>query len=420
MNQEALSARVRDIIGITALQTYFQPIFHLRDGELVGVEALFRPIAADGTIIAPSIVFRRAEQAGVLPELEVMALSNAMEEFDPPPSSERVLLFLNISSSLIDHNLLSPAQILSIARQNEIDPQSLVIEIVESSIVNDERLFRFASLLRDAGCAISLDNFGTFHSSFERIVELRPNVIKVDRAIVDAALDWPDKHAILKSVRYISNTIGALCLAEGIESRASLYMCMSEGLQLAQGFLLGRPVPTVEIATRRPLIRAHEHFLHIEDELRANLVHRSTLFQRVRSEAELLRNTLVTQHDDQLEEMITGFLTREKSCFECAYLINSRGIQISPTIVAPTTTHSSFPLFHPSEPGSDHSLKDYVYAPNALNRASYLTEPYLSSITGRLCRTLSVWFTSADKTVLQLCLDLQTSLVNHHGEYEPV
>ncbi len=408
MNETQADRRLSDLehrADVAELTSYFQPVFNLRTGRVVGVEALMRPITSRGDILAPETLLEHARHEGLLLELERKARSVAVERFSHAARTDDLVLFLNFSATLLDSGQLDPGRLSSTIRDYGLREGSVAIEIVESGVRSQDELAGFARRNREAGFLIGLDDFGTKHSNLERVTIVRPDIIKIDRSIVSGTAQNPVKRSVLRSIAYLARTIGALSLAEGVEVYEDLLACAVEGVELAQGYLLGRPQPTVTEAQRRE--PAYGSLSQLGTDLRERLSSLNASSRAVEEEVEALAERLERAEDGDIERVAEREADRYDT-FECIYVIDDRGVQITRTIV---TRHTQRPvqrhaIFQPAEKGTDHSLKDYVYAPLALGHRRYVTEPYLSLATGSLCRTWSRRIRSSAGRELILCVDI--------------
>lgn len=408
MGETPADRRLSDLehrANVVELTSYFQPVFNLRTGRVVGVEALMRPITARGDILAPETLLERARREGLLLELERKTRSVAVERFSRSRRSEDMILFLNFSATLLDGGQLDPGRLASTIRDYGLRERSVAIEIVESGVRSQDELATFARRNRDAGFLIGLDDFGTKHSNLERVTVVRPDIIKIDRSIVSGTARNPVKRSVLRSIAYLARTIGALSLAEGVEVYEDLLACAVEGVELAQGYLLGRPTPTVTEAQRRE--SAHESLSRLGRDLRMRLSALNASNREIEVVVEALAERFERAEEGDIER-IAEEEAGKSGTFECIYLIDDRGVQLTRTIATRHTERrvQRHAIFQPAGKGADHSLKDYVYAPLALGHRRYVTEPYLSLATGSLCRTWSRRVRSPAGRELIVCVDV--------------
>ncbi|MDA3949378.1 MAG: EAL domain-containing protein [Spirochaeta sp.] len=401
-----LCADLKIRLDIASLESYFQPVFNLRTGTVIGVEALLRPRKTTGEHLAPAIVFQEAAMNGCLLDLEREARTVALKTFSAELPDRELMLFLNFSSALLDAGALDPEHILSTVRHFGLAVRNVAVETVESGVRSLDELSQFSRSIRRAGFMISLDNFGTEHSSLERVALVRPDIIKIDRSIIDGIHESPRKRSVLRSIAYLSQTIGALCLAQGLERYEDLEVCAEEGIDLAQGFLLGRPGPTLDAALRRKETTADAHFDVLEQALRDRLRMRSDAFAAIQATVDGLVTGLTDFTARELEAELRRRVA-DVPLVDAAYILSPDGTQITPTVMTRTRTRPErHPVFHPLPVGTNHRLKDYAYGPGALDHNRFITGPYLSLNSGSVCRTISRKFSTKDGQELILCVDI--------------
>jgi EAL domain-containing protein (putative c-di-GMP-specific phosphodiesterase class I) len=230
------------------LTLVFQPIVDLAAARVVGYEALSR---FPGTS-SPDVWFAAAQDAGLGPELEALALHKALAaRAGLPPNT---FLAVNVSPHLLG---TAPVQD---AFRSVPDLRLVVVELTEHAVVADvAELVRQADALRARGALIALDDAGTGYSGLQLMAGVRPQLVKLDRALVSDVDSDPVKLALAETLGDLAGRIGARLLAEGIETTAELAAFARLGTPLGQGWLLGRPAP--EFRPLAPdverLVRAH-------------------------------------------------------------------------------------------------------------------------------------------------------------------
>jgi EAL domain-containing protein (putative c-di-GMP-specific phosphodiesterase class I) len=124
----------------------------------------------------------------------------------------------------------------------------LVLEVTESVLVDaEDRVERELAALREAGCMVSIDDFGTGHSTLARLARLPVDVLKMDRDFVAHIEDDPRSAAVVASVVELGRTLGIAVVAEGVETPGQLAELCRLGCRFLQGYLLGRPVPAEQL-----------------------------------------------------------------------------------------------------------------------------------------------------------------------------
>ncbi|MDT3445092.1 EAL domain-containing protein [Pseudofrankia sp. BMG5.37] len=239
--------RVHDLIDGGGPQIHLQPIVDLHSGQAVAVEALSR--FPDST--RPGSLFADAAAVGLGPELETTAVHRALALLpDLPPY---VRLEVNASPTTVTSGLIDV--LLSTGA-----PRRLALEITEHEYVDENHdLLAALAILRGHGVHIVIDDMGTCYSGLQLLLQLRPDVIKIDRYIVRGMATDPAHWAVAEGLARIAHGIGAQVVAEGIESAADLTAARTAGIDYGQGFFLGRPTADLDTAclvTRPALVPA--------------------------------------------------------------------------------------------------------------------------------------------------------------------
>ncbi len=394
-------------LGVEALQTYFQPIINLKSGGVVGHEALMRGRTATDEIVPPVTLFAAARELGARVALERGARENSIRSFATEQGPGDSLLFLNFSSWMLDEQMLEPGLIAATCSTVGLDPRQVAIEIVEATVRDLEAIRLFAERNRAAGFVITLDDFGTEHSNLQRVPLVRPDVIKIDRSIVHGVADDVYQQSVLRSVVYLARVAGALALAEGVERYEDLVLCAQEGVDLAQGFLVGRPQPSVAQSYRVASSTLAEIMPRLQEdlttELRREIEYQSDVHERI---FRFLPRIRMTGADEVHREAILRELVCSDDGVECAYLVRADGVQMTETVFADgVMLLQDRVFFSPARPGDNHSLKEYIYGLVALGHSHFLTDRYVSMASGRSVRTFSTRIPAGPDGAI-LCVDL--------------
>lgn len=231
---EQLAERRSDLMWhASTLTPVFQPVVDLATGETVGFEALSR--FEDGT--PPAQRFAQAAELGVGPDLEAVAIQRALARAADLPDG--CWLSLNVSASLLrEHDRLAEL----VAHTD----RPLVLELTEQEAISDYVALRQVVEALGPHVSLAIDDIGEAFSGLRHLVELMPAYAKLDMGLVrDIHVD-PARQALVAALRRYMDEVGAVLIAEGVESEAEGQMLTSLGVALAQGFLFGRPAPVAD------------------------------------------------------------------------------------------------------------------------------------------------------------------------------
>lgn len=381
-----------------SLYPVYQPILDIKKQAIIGLEALTR--ATDGS--SPLDLFSEAAERNMSLDFDRACRASALSQFGKIDACSRDrLLFLNIDVSALDDSRATEGWIIDQVRSSGLSNRRVALEIVESSVEVTDKLIDFVNRHKRAGFLIVLDDFGESHSNLNRVVQLKPDIIKIDKALIRNIQDDYYKQSIVQATIKLSNKIGAITLAEGVETKDELFACYELGIQLFQGFYFSTPKQPDAF----PLSECVQKIQRILPELNEHIA------------AKVQRAQLKNQQYDTTSSEILALLGAEGAPTEatllsaidkhrhidCLYLLNEQGVQISDTFCR-ERSESLHPLFSPSEKSTDHSFKEYYYYLKHLGTRRYISDPYISFATGNICRTVSSRFEHQGVASI-LCVD---------------
>jgi len=234
---------------------FFQPITDLRTGELQGFEVLARYAHPELGHILPENFIPLIESHGLIGMLTHQVFSKAFQQAPQLPAP--LVLSLNISPLQMRHATL-PTQILAAAEESGFPMNRVKIEITETALLHDlERPQKIARELKEMGCCLSLDDFGTGASSLRHLHALPLDELKVDRSFVSTMTQKRESRKIVAAVVGLGQSLGLTTVAEGIETEEQAATMLRLGCERGQGWLYGRPVPAGQLPDIIQAIRDH-------------------------------------------------------------------------------------------------------------------------------------------------------------------
>ena len=227
------------------LRIEYQPIVELPSMRVVGVEALSRFRSEPHH--PPDEWFARAEEVGLHLELELEAIRRALWWIGELPHD--VYLSLNVSPTVVASHAL--ADLLAGGTR-----RALVIEITEHAAIDDyDAVARGLSAIRRRGGRLAVDDAGAGFASLRHILRLSPDIIKLDRSIINQIDTAIGHRAMARALIEFADATGATIVAEGIERKEELEAIRALGVRFAQGFYLGRPGELNALLERAPARR---------------------------------------------------------------------------------------------------------------------------------------------------------------------
>ena len=241
-----LEMELRKAVAQHEFEVYYQPIINLKDNKVTSFEALVRWNHPDRGLVMPDEFIPVAEDVGLIGGIGEWVLQQACAEAATWPRDIRVAV--NLSSSQF-RNTLVPSVVHALATAG-LPAQRLEIEITESVFLqNNEATLSILLQLHEMGVRISLDDFGTGHSSLSYLRSFPFDKIKIDRSFISGMETQSDCVAIVRAVAGLGRSLGIETTAEGVETVEQLEWLRSEGCTEVQGYLFGRPKPAKDIAT---------------------------------------------------------------------------------------------------------------------------------------------------------------------------
>ena len=241
-------SELQRILSQDLLNTLFQPIVSLSCRRIHGYEALTRG-PSNSPLHAPLALFAVARNAARLSELEMVCRARACSRFSSQALPGR--LYLNVSPESLVEPSHQSGRTLQMHQDCGIETARVVIELTEQTPIEDfDLLDRALQHYRRMGFSIALDDLGAGYSSLRLWSELRPDIVKIDRHFIDGIHLDPLKREFVGSILQMARAARAQVIAEGVELVEELQLLAQMGVDLVQGYLLGRPQ---EQAAREPL-----------------------------------------------------------------------------------------------------------------------------------------------------------------------
>ncbi|HYD09981.1 MAG TPA: EAL domain-containing protein, partial [Acidimicrobiales bacterium] len=230
------------------IEVHYQPIVDLRDGTVVGLEALVRWHDAERGAVPPPRIIEIAETGGVLDELSALVLATACRDLASwHERAPHLTMAVNLSGSQLGDPRLVGTVTAALDKAG-VPPSSLVLEITESVVVEDvDQAVRALAALREVGVRVAIDDFGTGYSSLLYLKRFPADVLKVDRAFVQGLGVSEGDTAIVDAVVGLGHRLGLEVVAEGVETEHQLDELRKRRCDQAQGYLLLRPGPAAAL-----------------------------------------------------------------------------------------------------------------------------------------------------------------------------
>ncbi|MES2116217.1 MAG: EAL domain-containing response regulator [Pseudomonadota bacterium] len=230
---------------------HYQPKVTMQTGHLKGLEALVRWQHPVRGLLAPQHFIPVLEGTALMADFtlalvrQVLAQLTGWQQAGLPP--------LTVAVNLSADNLADRAfvDLLAAAVQaSGVAPSALVWEVTETSVMRQlSQALTNLGRLRLMGFGLAMDDFGIGYSSMQQFARCPFTELKIDRAFVNGAAQWPNRHVVLKSALELGQRLGVATVAEGVETVEDWRLLRALGCDLAQGYLLARPMPAAALVT---------------------------------------------------------------------------------------------------------------------------------------------------------------------------
>ncbi|HVZ80342.1 MAG TPA: EAL domain-containing protein [bacterium] len=407
---------LKTLLDRESVEVHFQPIFSIREKKVIGFEGLSRGVhPRSGKLISPLQLLKAARETGVVLELDRLFRKKILETFKQCcPAPHDLLLSLNFETSIIDKEV-GTLHLIHLCRQLGLEPSNIIIEILESKVRSDEGLARFVHIHREHGFLIALDDVGKGHSNFDRIPLIHPDLIKIDRSLVTNLHEDYYRQEIFRSLVRLSQKIGALALAEGMETEEEALQCLELGADLLQGYYFAKPQEP-----SRDFVGLVTNVIDpVADKFRRQMVEKFNIRKMQHERYGLMVEAIVKELSvlplEEMDGKIPQVLPQEPIA-KAIYVLDAGGNQAS-IMVCKDHPGTRKGIFRLPPKGTDYSMRDYYFTLTdpGFTRDSYTSDPYISPATGLFCVTISARFRDRDGVPLILCVDVVPTYLKNIG-----
>lgn len=225
---------------------YFQPKIDMRDGSLMGAEALARAVDREGNIIPPGRFIEALEKSGNIRELDFFMLESVLKCLSA--WKKEGLPEVNVSVNISRRTLFGPTTLASIlaiqSRYPEIPPEQVEFEITETAgDVEKATMADVVDSFGEYGIGFELDDFGSHYANMSVFSNIHFNTVKLDRSLIHDLPGNEISRMLIENIAKICSSFDMLCVAEGVETQQQAAMLLESGCIYGQGYYYDRPMP---------------------------------------------------------------------------------------------------------------------------------------------------------------------------------
>jgi PAS domain S-box-containing protein len=242
----SLETDLRRALDQGEFRVYYQPIVSLQTGKVAGFEALTRWQRPEG-VLSPIDFIGVAEETGLIIQMNRQLLREACRQLrfwqSAFPSTPPLTMSVNITSREFAH----PDLVSNLRRsidETGVDPKCLQLEIIETIAMGDvEKSNKILEQLKALGVRLSIDDFGTGHSSLSRLRRIPVDTLKIDRSFISNMESDRENREIVRAIIVLAHNLGLKVVAEGTETEEHINLLKQFGCEMAQGYFYSKPVP---------------------------------------------------------------------------------------------------------------------------------------------------------------------------------
>lgn len=242
-----VDAHYRNVINIASnfktalandnIKVAYQNIYYSDTEEIYGIEILSRWITENSDQIYPDKFIPIIEKTELINELSKYMIDKVMDEL--ANNNIKSIISINLSPKDFKEEVVN--YFIQKFQDNNIDPKQLQLEITEDILIKKDEIIYYLELIRNHGVSIAIDDFGSGYSSYQYISELPIDVIKIDKSIIGKVDKSPFSRSIVKSIVDFCKTNDFKIVAEGVETKAIVDVCIELGIDFLQGYYYHKP-----------------------------------------------------------------------------------------------------------------------------------------------------------------------------------
>lgn len=229
---------------------YFQPKYNIQGDKptLASAEVLVRWISPKFGFVSPGEFIPLFEENGLISQLDSYLMKKAAEDMGEWKKKYGIIVPLSINLSRVDiYRPTLVEDIINYVDSNSVPHENYYIEITESAFVEDSReVIPVISKLRDNGFKVEIDDFGSGYSSFNALIDLPFDVLKMDMQFIKSMDRNPKVKEVIKMIINLSKTMNAITVSEGVETKEQCDFLKENGCDVVQGYYFSKPLPKEE------------------------------------------------------------------------------------------------------------------------------------------------------------------------------
>jgi EAL domain-containing protein (putative c-di-GMP-specific phosphodiesterase class I) len=383
------------------LTSYFQPLYSIDHQKVIGYEALIRGKDNNGNNVTPEVIFDKPRDEMSSVYLDRLCCYTHVANAHKLKDQDK-WLFINASSLACEKSRKYGDFFSDLLKYFNIPAERVVVEIIEDHCSNNAKLLETCNYYKSMGCLIAIDDFGAGYSNFERIWNLRPDIVKLDRSIILRAIQSNHTKNILTSIVQVLHESGCLVVIEGIETEEQALIATDSNADFVQGFYFSKPQPASFIQTGiKPLFA---YLMTQTVAIERSQLHQDLYWSSTYGEV-FLKAAMIIKAGKSIKSIIK-LLMNLKKVTRC-FLVDNQGQQLGESYIVDQGKLNPDGQFYQLQLGENANWYRKHYIRNALRQPHqmHISPPYQSITGDGLCITTSMCF-DTDKGQKILCMDI--------------
>ncbi|BEP29061.1 EAL domain-containing protein [Helicovermis profundi] len=408
-----MNTDIVSLIKDKKIEILFQLVISPNEDYAAGIEALSRGISKDGEYIPASTIFKEAKKHGLLDELEKLLIYKALKKFSEIVNRQKsLLLFINISEYMYEF-CMETDYISTIADEFKVPYSNIVFDINPTNEESIISAIKFAKYFRKRKFYICLDNIGSGFLNLDKILYISPDIIKINIFNLRNVSNDNYRKNLLKFIKYISENLGILLVAMGVETVEDVVETIDNNIQFMQGFYVSKPLSVEEIHLDLLIKDFHSmilsHYTEKEVEIENSRIINTKIINFTKEFASVLGGSKFDKINLKTSEIFLKY-----NFIENIWILNKDGYQVNDTIINYDKFNvKSSPIFNVYNIGSDFSSKEIFTMLESSFLDIWVTKPYKSLLTNNICIGSSTYVELGDSNYI-LCLNINyNTLINY-------
>lgn len=227
--------KIKEAVVNEEIIAYYQPIFNNKLGVIEKYECLAR-LKDDNEIISPYLFMEAAKVTSSLSYITKFIIAQSFQKF----SKNDLEFSINITSDDLHQGYLEPL-LLKNANKYKVNPSRVVLELLEDIVSINSNILSQLNSLRDNGFKIAIDDFGAQNSNFSRLLEIKPDYLKIDGAFIKNIIEDKNSQLIVEAIVFICEKSDIKVIAEFVHNKSVQCMIKDLGIEYSQGYYFGEP-----------------------------------------------------------------------------------------------------------------------------------------------------------------------------------